>query len=134
MELTGWVESVRDHVQDAAVFVVPLQLGTGTRLKILEHFESTGSTVTQGEVHLVRRIAGYKKIRYYTHENICYGNINLPDQEMHTTAAWWQLDPDALDDAAVNLPPGVPAPDFDDDRVGAFTTIVALQSRPGIDE
>ena len=47
--------------------------------------------------------------------------------------AWSEIR-DALDDAAVNLPPGVPAPDFDDDRVGAFTAIVALQSRPGLDD
>ncbi len=71
-----------------------------TRLKILDE-ESMGSdsidfTVSQGEVHLVRRIAGYKKIRYYTHENVGYGNIDLPDQEMHTTAVWWQVNPDAL--------------------------------------
>lgn len=45
----------------------------------------------------MRRIAGYKKIRYYTHENIGYGNIDLPDQEMHTTAVWWQVNPGALD-------------------------------------
>jgi DEAD/DEAH box helicase domain-containing protein len=50
-------------------------------------------------VHLVRRIAGYKKIRYYTHENVGYGHIDLPDQEMHTTAAWWQVNPAALDAA-----------------------------------
>jgi DEAD/DEAH box helicase domain-containing protein len=87
-----------------------------TRLKILdeESMESMGSdsidaidepsiesdpidsTVSQGEVHLVRRIAGYKKIRYYTHENVGYGNIDLPDQEMHTTAVWWQVNPDSL--------------------------------------
>jgi DEAD/DEAH box helicase domain-containing protein len=36
-------------------------------------------------------VAGYKKIRYYTHENIGYGPVNLPDQELHTTAVWWQL-------------------------------------------
>lgn len=46
--------------------------------------------------------------------------------------AWSEIR-DALDDAAANLPPGVPAPDFDDDRTGAFTAIVALQSRPGIE-
>ena len=55
------------------------------------------SKVSQGEVHLVRRIVGYKKIRYYTHENVGYGHIDLPDQEMHTTAAWWQVNPAALD-------------------------------------
>jgi DEAD/DEAH box helicase domain-containing protein len=74
-----------------------------TRLKILERFTEKGDilhfSVAHGEVHLVRRIAGYKKIRYYTHENIGYGNIDLPDQEMHTTAVWWQVEPAALDAA-----------------------------------
>jgi DEAD/DEAH box helicase domain-containing protein len=70
-----------------------------TRLKILEEFDSTGSnsaTAALGEVHLVRRVAGYKKIRYYTHENVGFGKINLPDQEMHTTAVWWRVAPEAL--------------------------------------
>ncbi|MET0065328.1 MAG: DEAD/DEAH box helicase [Candidatus Thiodiazotropha sp.] len=71
-----------------------------TRLKILERFESNrsgGHRDASGEVHLVRRVAGYKKIRYYTHENVGYGDIDLPDQEMHTTAVWWQVDPDLMD-------------------------------------
>jgi DEAD/DEAH box helicase domain-containing protein len=63
---------------------------------------SSPFSVAQGEVHLVRRIAGYKKIRYYTHENVGYGNIDLPDQEMHTTAVWWQVNPEALDGAFVS--------------------------------
>ncbi|MEJ2379987.1 MAG: DEAD/DEAH box helicase, partial [Gammaproteobacteria bacterium] len=71
-----------------------------TKLKILDDFErdhQARSACARGEVHLVRRISGYKKIRYYTHENVGYGNINLPDQEMHTTAVWWQVNPDALE-------------------------------------
>jgi DEAD/DEAH box helicase domain-containing protein len=73
-----------------------------TRLKILENFaeeKKSESAVAHGEVHLVRRIAGYKKIRYYTHENIGYGNIALPDQEMHTTSVWWQVEPTRLDES-----------------------------------
>lgn len=66
-----------------------------TKLKILEDFEHADGA-SQGEVHLVRRVAGYKKIRYYTHENIGYGDVHLPDQEMHTTAVWWQVDPARL--------------------------------------
>ena len=65
-----------------------------TKLKVLERFdgcEAGGGDAHQGEVHVVRRVAGYKKIRYYTHENIGYGPVNLPDQELHTTAVWWQL-------------------------------------------
>ena len=50
-------------------------------------------------MHVVRRVSGYKKIRYYTHENIGYGPVNLPDQELHTTAVWWQLPQRALERA-----------------------------------
>ena len=73
-----------------------------TRLKVLDAFGSAPAGRGQahhGEVHVVRRVAGYKKIRYYTHENIGYGPVNLPDQELHTTAVWWQLDQRTLQQA-----------------------------------
>jgi polysaccharide biosynthesis protein PslH len=36
VELTGYVEDTRPYVHDAACYVVPLRIGGGTRLKILE--------------------------------------------------------------------------------------------------
>jgi DEAD/DEAH box helicase domain-containing protein len=80
-----------DYYTDAVVY---------TRLKILERFAELGlaaARIAHGEVHLVRRFAGYKKIRYYTHENVGYGNIELPDQEMHTSAVWWEIRPGELE-------------------------------------
>ncbi len=71
-----------------------------TRLKVLERFDGCIAGVgsaQHGEVHVVRRVSGYKKIRYYTHENIGYGPVTLPDQELHTSAAWWQLPQAALE-------------------------------------
>ncbi len=76
-----------------------------TRLKILDDFiadEKQTVSVANGEVHLVRRVTGYKKIRYYSHENVGYGKINLPDQEMHTTAVWWQVNPQHLETTFTN--------------------------------
>jgi len=80
-----------------------------TRLKILDRFDSRAlgrlaaeapsAAASHGEVHIVRRYPGYKKIRYYSHDNIGYGHIDLPDQEMHTTAVWWQAEPAALEQA-----------------------------------
>jgi DEAD/DEAH box helicase domain-containing protein len=73
-----------------------------TRLKVLDTFgerRAARARCAHGEVHLVRRVAGYKKIRYYTHENVGYGNVNLPDQELHTTALWWSAAPQALEAA-----------------------------------
>jgi len=71
-----------------------------TKLKIIDEFDATpcrSGGATTGEVHLVRHIPGYKKIRYYTHENIGYGNIKVPDQEIHTTAVWWRVNPTDLE-------------------------------------
>ncbi len=70
-----------------------------TKLKVLDRFDGAiagEGTCHHGEVHVVRRVAGYKKIRYYTHENIGYGPVTLPDQELHTTGVWWQLSQEAL--------------------------------------
>lgn len=71
-----------------------------TRLKPLDSFARrvAGSGEAQhGEVHVVRRVTGYKKIRYYSHENIGYGPVSLPDQQLQTTAVWWTLPASVLD-------------------------------------
>ena len=36
IEFTGWVEDIRPYTRSADVFVVPLRIGSGTRLKVLE--------------------------------------------------------------------------------------------------
>jgi DEAD/DEAH box helicase domain-containing protein len=73
-----------------------------TKLKVLDEAESAPAgqgSAHHGEVHVVRRVSGYKKIRFHTHENIGYGPVNLPDQELHTTSVWWQLSQAVLDGA-----------------------------------
>jgi len=41
-----------------------------------------------GEVSVVEKVVGYKKIKFYTHENAGYGDVRLPEMQMHTTAFW----------------------------------------------
>ncbi|MFA4838974.1 MAG: Zn-binding domain-containing protein [Candidatus Neomarinimicrobiota bacterium] len=72
-----------------------------TNVKVLvedEKRSSGGLSVFQGEVQVVTRVVGYKKIKFYTLENVGYGKINLPDLEMATTAYWFTI-PQALLDA-----------------------------------
>jgi polysaccharide biosynthesis protein PslH len=40
IKLTGWVESVQPYLQSAAVYIAPLRMGSGTRLKLLEAMAS----------------------------------------------------------------------------------------------
>ncbi|HTM03167.1 MAG TPA: DEAD/DEAH box helicase [Vicinamibacterales bacterium] len=44
-----------------------------------------------GEVHVASRVVGFKKIKFYTNENVGSGELDLPEQEMHTTAYWLTL-------------------------------------------
>ncbi|MEO1090542.1 MAG: efflux RND transporter permease subunit [Pseudomonadota bacterium] len=46
--------------------------------------------------------------------------------------AWAEIR-NALRDAARELPPGVPEPEFDDDRTGAYTAILAVRGVAGVD-
>jgi DEAD/DEAH box helicase domain-containing protein len=48
-----------------------------------------------GEVALVEKVVGYKKIKFFTHENAGYGDVRLPEVQMHTTAFWLTV-PEAL--------------------------------------
>jgi DEAD/DEAH box helicase domain-containing protein len=41
-----------------------------------------------GEVHVVSRVVGFKKIKFYTNENVGSGELDLPEQQMHTTSYW----------------------------------------------
>lgn len=71
-------------------------------LKVLEvsssiEMEADRALHAWGEVLVAAKTHLYKKIRFYTHENVGWGNISLPEQEMHTTAFWFaqklDLDP-----------------------------------------
>jgi len=62
-----------------------------TQVKVLEEFESAalaGARTAHGEVRVNRQVVGFKKIRFYTMENVGAGNLSMPEQEMHTTAFW----------------------------------------------
>jgi DEAD/DEAH box helicase domain-containing protein len=41
-----------------------------------------------GDVSVVEKVVGYKKIKFHTHENVGYGEVRLPEMQMHTSAFW----------------------------------------------
>ena len=65
-------------------------------VKVLQEDETIpvgGTNLVLGDV-LVRSIAAkFKKIRFQSHENVGYGDIDLPEEEMHTRAAMVVLTP-----------------------------------------
>jgi DEAD/DEAH box helicase domain-containing protein len=54
-----------------------------------ESGERTATAVrSHGEVHVVSRVVGFKKIKFYTNENVGSGELDLPEQQMHTSSYW----------------------------------------------
>ena len=62
-----------------------------TQVKVLEEFAKRAVQAAEalhGEVRVNRQIVGFKKIKFYTNENVGAGTLSLPEQEMHTTSFW----------------------------------------------
>jgi len=79
-----------DYYTDAIVY---------SSVRVLDEFQQEpmkNVLKEQGEVHVVKAYAGFKKVRFYTLENLGYGDINLPQHDLHTTSYWITARPDAL--------------------------------------
>jgi DEAD/DEAH box helicase domain-containing protein len=63
---------------------------THTKVTILETFNGEDPR-SHGEVHVSSRVVGFKKIKFYTNENVGSGELDLPEQQMHTTAYWLKV-------------------------------------------
>ncbi|MEX2661239.1 MAG: DEAD/DEAH box helicase [Vicinamibacterales bacterium] len=64
------------------------ELPVTTSVPSTEHRVPSTEERSHGEVHVVSRVVGFKKIKFYTNENIGSGELDLPEQQMHTTAYW----------------------------------------------
>ena len=62
-----------------------------TQVQVLQEAEGeavAGARRAHGDVRVNRQIVGFKKIKFYTMENVGAGKLNMPGQEMHTTSFW----------------------------------------------
>lgn len=79
-----------DYFTDAMTYV---------QVKVLDVFDESHITLDAGEaaetgygeVALVEKVVGYKKVKFQTHENAGYGEVRLPELSLHTTAFWLTL-------------------------------------------
>jgi DEAD/DEAH box helicase domain-containing protein len=63
-----------------------------TKVTILQPFDQDPPAVAHhGEVHVVSRVVGFKKIKFHTNENVGSGELDLPEQQMHTTSYWLEV-------------------------------------------
>ena len=72
---------------------------TYTKIKVLDVFDETrlkNHNFSYGDVHVFSQVVGFKKLKFFTMENVGAGELQLPQQEMHTTAFWLTVKNDVL--------------------------------------
>jgi DEAD/DEAH box helicase domain-containing protein len=72
---------------------------TNTPVTPPETFTAAGGSAPRAHaaVHVSSRVVGFKKIKFHTNENVGSGELDLPEQEMHTTAYWLTVPPPVLE-------------------------------------
>src|SRR5579859_5594128 len=74
-----------------------------TQVRVLEATETAGTSTpcasshSHGDVLVRSQVVGFKKIKFFTNENIGDGKLELPENEMHTTSYWITLERPLLD-------------------------------------
>lgn len=64
------------------------------KINVLDDLKSLNVASAQkhlGEVRINRLTTMFKKIKFHTHENVGWGKVHLPEQELDTTAYWLSL-------------------------------------------
>ncbi|MGB8459801.1 MAG: DEAD/DEAH box helicase [Candidatus Acidiferrum sp.] len=68
-----------------------------TQVRVLEEAETASvsdaaaNSHSHGDVLVRSQVVGFKKIKFFTNENIGDGKLELPENEMHTTSYWITL-------------------------------------------
>ena len=94
-----------------------------TQVRVLENAEEEQiagpAAKAYGDVLVRSQVVGFKKIKFVTNENVGAGKLELPENEMHTTAFWITLDRKLLADLPYAL---------SDRQTGIFGLLYAMAS------
>jgi len=72
-----------------------------------------------GDVLVRSQVVGFKKIKFFTNENVGAGKLELPENEMHTTSFWITLDRRLVASLAFSI---------SERQAGMFGLLYALES------
>jgi DEAD/DEAH box helicase domain-containing protein len=81
-----------DYYTDAIRYTQVRVLGIAETARANEDKPELAAWRSHGEVLVRSQVVGFKKIKFFTNENIGAGKLELPENEMHTTSYWMTLE------------------------------------------
>jgi DEAD/DEAH box helicase domain-containing protein len=97
-ERKAYVKQVdADYYTDAVRYTQVRVLEIAATSRGAESDFSSARSFSHGDVLVRSQVVGFKKIKFFTNENIGDGKLELPENEMHTTSYWITLERPLLD-------------------------------------
>jgi DEAD/DEAH box helicase domain-containing protein len=81
-----------DYYTDAIRYTQVRVLECAASERITNSGADTHAARSYGDVLVRSQVIGFKKIKFFTNENVGDGKLELPENEMHTTAFWLTLE------------------------------------------
>ena len=78
-------------------YTLPRQETTVSMIEQLDQSEVAGGAKAHGEILVTTQLVGYRMVRWYTHENLGNGTLEMPPSELLTTGYWLSLAPETVD-------------------------------------
>jgi DEAD/DEAH box helicase domain-containing protein len=84
------------HPANLDYFTEPQQNTTVTLIETIHQTVVKGGKKSVGDIQVTSQVTGYKKIRWYTHEQLGFGDLNLPPHELLTNGYWIAIDQETV--------------------------------------
>jgi DEAD/DEAH box helicase domain-containing protein len=119
-ERKAYVKRVNvDYYTDAIRYTQVRVLELAASDRILADGADASAVRSHGDVLVRSQVIGFKKIKFFTNENVGDGKLELPENEMHTTAFWLTLERPLVESLPFSL---------SDRQSGMFGLLHALES------
>jgi DEAD/DEAH box helicase domain-containing protein len=90
LDLEDKIAFLRPQVSD--YYTEPRKETTVQLLEELARRPSSGCTTAYGEIRVTSQVIGFRKIRWYTHEQLGMESLDLPPTSLDTTGYWLALE------------------------------------------
>jgi DEAD/DEAH box helicase domain-containing protein len=81
-----------DYYTDAIRYTQVRVLEIAAEARAREEWPEIPASRSHGDVLVRSQVVGFKKIKFFTNENVGAGELQLPENEMHTTSYWITLE------------------------------------------
>jgi DEAD/DEAH box helicase domain-containing protein len=86
------VDYYTDAIRYTQVRVLEIAANAQGLLNGAQHAAPLQHSHSHGDVLVRSQVVGFKKIKFFTNENVGAGKLELPENEMHTTSYWITLE------------------------------------------